>query len=392
MPPKPPLGMRLAMIAFAAFFAVLLPWEWIDYSDKALHRGVDLNFHPLAIVLYAPLAFGLIWPVMIFVLMRGDAGNLAWPKKTALILFGVCSLFSVPIIVAEASSLSSGLEKIRLDAVALGKTAAEFKAAKLRAKGMLESKGIDSLQDPLGDAETAALDDYMENPPLAPSDFVVVSQKYRTAVEPMLRMAKSKSCPPQALDIIFENVLELRERSLGFPTSDMVEAIANNPNASPSLLVRIVQTPRLFGQASALTNPRLPANEKLAYLERCAESKDWRDWQTAANNPDTPPSLMVKLLEVGDYSVSSAVSNPKVPEASKVAYVHKMAMSDDARWRMWAAENPFCPPDDLKRLVADRATTAYAASNPKLPIELLEPLTHSQDQNIRTRALRNMEQ
>src|SRR5258707_15419539 len=45
--------------------AVILPIKWISWADRNAFRPVALNFHILAALIYIPLAFGLIWPVLI---------------------------------------------------------------------------------------------------------------------------------------------------------------------------------------------------------------------------------------------------------------------------------------------------------------------------------------
>src|SRR5271157_3691009 len=52
-------------LVLALVLAVILPLRWISWSDRNAFRPSYLNFHILMEIVYIPLAFGLIWPVLI---------------------------------------------------------------------------------------------------------------------------------------------------------------------------------------------------------------------------------------------------------------------------------------------------------------------------------------
>jgi hypothetical protein len=98
-----------------------------------------------------------------------------------------------------------------------------------------------------------------------------------------------------------------------------------------------------------------------------------------------------EMLENEDSGARmSAAANPKLPKAVKIAYLKRASFSKDMRERQQAAEDPDCPADILERRATDPVTAMYVASNPNARIELLQGLANTGDSGTRSRATANL--
>lgn len=108
-------------------------------------------------------------------------------------------------------------------------------------------------------------------------------------------------------------------------------------------------------------------------------------------NPNLPVPVLTKMLD-NDYAGTrrAAAANPRLPKAAKIAYLRRAAVSQSLAERLEAAQNPDCPQGVLKQLALDPVTSRYAASNPNLPLDLLQTLANSGDPGTRNQALANL--
>jgi len=384
-------------IAIAALLAVELPTAWIAYSDKQTHRPSMLNFHPLLAVLYVPLAFGVIWPVLIAGAewaMRSGSRPYRWPRKTAIIMFAVCACCSIPFIFMEHRSLVAGLDALAAERTRGIQLRARLEAEKQQALAALQANGVDSLTEPLTGPQVEAVNSYLDAHSASTIELEAAIRHYRTTVGIMDHLSKSRYCPPEVLEIIFDNLVAL-EKGPRLPNpGDLYEVLyylAWNPNVPLSVLVQMLDNNDANVRRAAAANPRLPQAAKISYLQRAAASKSFSEREDVAGNPNCPPDELARMLDDENPRVRELASaNPSTPKAPKISYLRKAAVSERLWDRISAAQNPDCPPEELKKLAADPATAKYAASNPNCPTDLLQTLANSADPETCRRANANL--
>lgn len=203
-------------VAVAALFAFELPTAWIAYSDRQAHRGNFLNFHPLFAVLYAPLAFGLFWPILIRVIawVRQRPGqSLAWPAKTALVMF-ICSVgCSTPFVILEYRGYVRGLEAVRAEQARMITVRDQQLMEKQKALAELQANGVQSLSEPLTGPQAEAVNSYLDAHSQSPLELENAARQYRTSLPVMEHLAARRYCPGPVLEIVFNNVIDLQKNS-----------------------------------------------------------------------------------------------------------------------------------------------------------------------------------
>jgi hypothetical protein len=323
----------------AAVPAIWLPLAWISYSDKG--RPTFLNFHIFLAVIYVPLAFGLIWPVLVGVeawTMRTAGRDRRWPAKAAVIMFVVSALCSTPCILFEHRRLVDDREAARAEALRMQQFRAQQDSSRQEALAVIQANGIEAFVEPLTGPQVDAVNNYLDAHSNRPLELQSASKHYRSSVGVMKHLSEKRYSPPEVLDTIFENALDL-QRSPSFPNKGELAVVFYN----------------------------------LAW------------------NPNLPVPVLTKMLDNDDAGTRrAAAANPRIPKAAKIAYLRRAAVSQSLVERREAAQNPDCPQDVLKQLALDPVTSSCAASNPNLPLDLLQTLANSGDQGTRKRALANL--
>ncbi len=348
-------------------------------------------------VLYVPLTFGLVWPVLISAIassLRLARRARAWPVKTAIILFAVSACCSEPLIVFEHRDLVARLEAIRTEKLRGVQFQQRQEIEKQQALAALGANGITSLPEPLTGPQVDAVNTYLD----AHSDNAIelesASRHYRTTVEIMRHLSDRRYCPPEVLEIVFDNVVEMeRDPSLPNPGNlyQVLYNLAWNPNVPIPVLVRMLDDNASDVRRAAAANPRLPETARISYFKRAAASGSFSEREAAAGNPDSPPDQLAKMLADDNFRVREAASaNPSTPKGPKISYLQKAAVSERLWDRILAAQNPDCPPEELKKLASDPATAKYAASNPNCPTDFLQTLADSEDPETCRRAVANL--
>ncbi len=323
-------------LVLAAIPAVILPVKWISWSDRNAFRVSILNFHILAALIYIPLAFGLIWPVLIgiqAIAMRSARQARLRRFRIAPIMFIVSAGCSAPFIRREYRSFIEDREVV-------------FAAGRRRVQDQLQQEqnavqairanGVAALNEPLTEPQVEAVNSYIDYHATSPLDLQSASQHYRTSVDVMSNIATKRICPPDVLETFFENAINLQKDPVnGWRASYVFINIARNPNA--------------------------------------------------------PVALLGKLLESDDEGVrTAAAANPTLPKAAKIAYLKRASVSRSFPERAAAAQDPDCPPEALKQLALDPALSFSVASNPSTPADLLQTLADSGIWRTRKRALANL--
>jgi len=386
-------GISWAVVFFAACFSYILPYAWISYSDKVTQAGPFLNLHPLLLVIYVPLAFGIFWPVLLSGtagLMRLDGQPREWPAKRALIVFLLSAVCSSYFVVGEHRHFSERLSAIRAEDARLREFRAGQAGETQKALAVLQANGVATLSEPLTGPQFDAVKQYLDKHSSDPAELITASRHYRTSAGVMQHLAGMRSCPPEALEVLFENAVrlqehpELRQRFDASTVYEVLYYIAWNPNTPIPVLVEMLDNEDSGARRAAAANPRLPQEAKLAYVKRAAVSASFQEREESAANPECPPEELIALLKSDVPRVRrEAASNPRLPKAAKVAYLQKAAASKDWVERVWTAKDPDCPPEVLQQLAADPVTSWYAISNPSMPVELLQALSQSPNPQIR---------
>ena len=384
-------------IAVAALLAVKLPTAWIAYSDRQTQRPSFLNFHLLLAILYVPLAFGVIWPVLIASaswLMRSGIRPLGWPRKTAIVMFAVCLCCSTPFVVLEHRNLVTGVGALDARRARGVQIRVQQETEKQKALAALRANGVDSLTEPLTGPQVDAVNDYLDAHSASAIELEAASRHYRTTVGIMDHLSRSRYCPPEVLEILFDNIVDL-QKGTRLPDPGSLYGVLYNlawlPNVPVSVLVRILDEDASNARRAAVANPRLPHAAKISYLKRAAASGSFSEREAAAESPDCPPDELARMLEDDNFRVREAASaNPSTPKAPKISYLRKAAVSEKLWDRILAAQSPECPPEELKKLAADPATAKSAASNPNCPRDLLQTLVNSGDPETSRRANANL--
>jgi len=398
-PTQPRIGRPLfwLSIAAAAVLALKLPTAWIAYSDRQTHSPSFLNFHPLLAVLYVPLAFGLIWPILIRIaawVKQRPSQSLVWPARPALILFTLSASISIPFMILEYRSLMHGLQRVQAERMRLEQIQAVEETEKAKALAELRSNGIASLSEPLTGPQTAAVNSYLDNVSQNTLELENASRHYRTSVHVMKHLSEMRECPSQALEIVYDNVVELQKDPQIPDAGNLSEVLYNvawHPNVPVSVLVRMLDNPDWRAQRAAAANPRVPKEATTAYLEKATASRSFSEREHAAGSADATAEELGQMLGDENFRVrEAAAANPNTPKLPKIANLRKAAVSDRLWDRIQAARSADCPPEELKKLSLDPATAKYVASNPATPTELLQTLADSDDPETCRRAVANL--
>jgi hypothetical protein len=129
---------RWLTVGTAVALAIKLPLAWIAYSDK--NRERILNFHIFLAVIYIPLAFGLIWPVLVGVeawIMRSAGRDRKWPAKAAVIMLVVSAVCSTPCILFEHRRLVDDREAARAEVLRMQQFRAQQDSSKREALAVI---------------------------------------------------------------------------------------------------------------------------------------------------------------------------------------------------------------------------------------------------------------
>jgi hypothetical protein len=266
-------------VGVASVLAFELPRAWIAYSDRQAHRGNFLNFHPLFAVLYIPLAFGLIWPLFIGLAALAKQrleGSVAWPAKTAIIMFTLSVGCAAPLAVLEYRSLTRGVEAVNAENLRLAKVRNLLEMEKQKALAELAAHGVASLSEPLTGPQMEAVNSYLDAHSQDPTELQKATRHYRTNMQVMLHLAQSRYCPGPVLEIVYNNVVEVQKAespSRAVNPTEVLYYLAWNPRLPVAVLIQMLDNPDSNTRAAAAANPRLPEKVKASYLRRAQYQK-----------------------------------------------------------------------------------------------------------------------
>jgi hypothetical protein len=321
---------RWLTVGIAAALAIKLPVAWIVYRERYEPRY--FNFHILLAVIYIPVAFGLIWPVLIGIeawVMRSVGQDRKWPAKAAVNLFILSGVGAIPCVLLERRQMVDIREVADAEALRRQQIQAQQAALVREAGAVIQADGITAFSEPLTGPQVDAVIRYLDAHSNNVLELQSASKHYRDPSSEgiMKHLSERRYCPPEVLDTIFENAVELQK------------------------------------------GPAFPNKGDLSMV-----------FYNLAWNPNVPVSVLIKMLDNADAGARrAAAANPRTPKAARIEYLRRAAVSRKIVERQEAAESPDCPQDVLKQLALDPLTSRFAASNPNLPLDLLQTLANSSD-------------
>ena len=311
---SPALPSLRPSLLISATLAIVLPLAWVSYQDAHETWGL----HILLLPVYIPLAFGLIWPLLIAI----QALSTKSPRRIqvrrnwiATLLFLVSLCCSIPFVTGEYRSFVWYRDQARVKELSQAQWQAQQLEEKRQAEQLLGGGGITALTDPLTGPQFDALKSYIDNNSVRSLDLRSAIEHYRTST-PLLRyLAAQNSCPPEVLETIFKIALSLQSHpppSNGVEVWDVLRTMAFNPNTPVPLLIQLLQNENSGVRIAAAVSPRLPKSEKVAYLKRASASPDFSERHLVAQDPDTPEELL-KQLALDPITAEDVARNPNTP-------------------------------------------------------------------------------
>ncbi|HEY2546922.1 MAG TPA: hypothetical protein VGI46_12715 [Candidatus Acidoferrum sp.] len=274
------------------------------------------SLHILLAPIYIPLAFGLIWPVLIAFqtlsvpLVRRISVRRQW---IAILIFVWSFCCSVYFVRPEYRSLTTLREHARASQLWQAQWRAQQLEEQRQAEQLLGAGGITALTDPLTGPQFDALKSCIDNNSVPSLDLRNAIEHYRTSTSLLGHLAAQNSCPPEVLETIFKIALSLQSHpppSNGVEVWDVLHTMAFNPNTPVPLLIQLLQNENSSVRIAVAVSPRLPKSEKVAYLKRASASPDFSERRLVAQDPDTPEELL-KQLALDPINAEDVARNPK---------------------------------------------------------------------------------
>ncbi len=276
----PPLWPSLLI---AAILAIAIPVTHFFVSDPF---GLTLVLLPI----YIPLAFAFIWPIVVAI-----QGPIPGPWLVRYTAATVLFISAITLIV-----IYKNIEK-RHEAEGAALTLKNQREVAV-AQSTLSSKGLFAFAEPLNPAESNTLARYVAlHPEISADDLLRMSQQYQNA-HLMESVARHKSCPPAALTIIYNTVINQKfsPTFYAFPP-DMEGAlvqVASNRNTPPETLGELLHVKRSADvRAAALKNPNLLKSDKIAYEGTLCEmppteGNSAEEYWFASSDPDITAQIL----------------------------------------------------------------------------------------------------
>lgn len=299
-------------LVLAFVLAVILPLKWISWSDRNAFRPYYLNFHILMEIVYIPLAFGVIWPVLIAI----EAVAMRSARQARLRRFWIAAVMFVVSLGPSAFFIRREYFSFINDREAVFAAGRQRTQNRLQEQGTaaqaIQANGVAALNEPLGDLEAGAVNSYIDHT-ADPRVLRLASQHYASTAAVMSSIAANPACPPDVFETLFQNAIKLKkDPANGWRASCVFVKIAENPNAPVALLTRLSESNDEGARSAAAANPSLPKAAKIAYLKRASASGSFAERGRAAQDPDCPPEALKQLAL--DPALSFAVaSNPSAP-------------------------------------------------------------------------------
>jgi len=198
-----PLWLQLIV---AGIPAILIPYLWIQYRDQ----GKFLSFHFVLLPIYIPLAFGLIWPLVLEVqafYFPADRQRHRLRHTIAAILFIVCLLASLPFGFAEYRFYDQDEEIKRVKTRADVARFAEYEEEVKQATDTINTTGIDGFTEPLTVVQERVLTNYIasHSKTLLAEVVARAGEHYCCNSTVLSLLASAKNAPPETLQKIYEN-------------------------------------------------------------------------------------------------------------------------------------------------------------------------------------------
>jgi len=331
-------------LLFAAVMAVLLP-TFLYGVHTAFGEKDPLGFVALFEALWAPLVFGISWPIC--VAGEAAAGRFESPRQlarvyVALLLFAVSLVASVPMVAIEVDDLNSLVIERREGPIRAEAARRHFESSKTQ----IATRGIVSFPLPPAADQLSVLVWWIGSDSLTPAQADSVIDYYRSVPPLLVKLAERERITSGLLERLYGASSELQSRGETVGARDLIRAIAYNSNASPEVLTRILRGDDLYGRLSAAANERTPDEERRAYFRRASVSGEPKERSFVASDSLTPAGLLREMS------------------------------ADSSLWTD-LARNPATPTDVLERMVTAPALRAQIGVHPNATPELVQLLRES---------------
>jgi hypothetical protein len=159
--------------------------------------------------------------------------------------------------------------------------AKEHEMATSAAEEALAARGPLGFTEPLKPAEATAIGGYIYDHREMPAEELLRMSEHYQDPTVMYNLARHKSCPPEALRILYDKAIE-QAKSAPFAQNDVdvtLITIARHPNTPAEVLGRLLTADSSIRRVQnarrlALENPHVPKSEKIAYeTTLCGSSK-----------------------------------------------------------------------------------------------------------------------
>ena len=264
-------------LLIAGILATVLPVMWLYCDDPICLR---LLLAPI----YVPLAFGIFWPAIVaFQKVRSQVGQ-PWLRRhtIATILFAVCVPCWVPFVKLEigiAKDKRAGELRWRQEDEQREKQRTDARRA---AEDAFAAHGLLGFAEPLRPAEAVILANYVfSHPDLSRDDLLRMSEHYQDPLV-MSELARHKSCPPQALSLLFVNASKQWNTvphynlNLALPVKDVLLHVAANESTPPETLGALLRIDNDVVRVTAAKNPHTPSDvlDRLLHADVDAETRN----------------------------------------------------------------------------------------------------------------------
>ena len=302
---EPPLWITVSLAGTAA---LVLSYQWLTRGPETW-----FDFRLLLLPIYAPLAFGILWPVALYVqagVLHVDRSVRPWRYRVALGFVLLSCVACIPFVRLEMQEAKDVREQARLEAQRRQQMLADQRAA----QKALDTSGILAFTEPLQDQQALVLERFIYENHFEADQLLDASEHYRNPLT-LKDIAAKETCPGEALEVIYSKLTAEATslaRSDYSAREDALSAIAQNPHVSSKLLARMIESDDAIQRIGAFRNNKLPAASRLAYLKKgCAV--EGPEAVLIVGAPETPIEVM-ECLARKSSAAYAVIYGPRTPE------------------------------------------------------------------------------
>ena len=201
-----------------------------------------------------------------------------------------------------------------------------YEDEEIAAMNAIAQNGLLAFNEPMSQSQVAELaSELWSTDPYSPQELLAASEHYQNPTV-VYELARRRDCPPEALEILLQHATEKEKMTASQEVSpqQLYITIAKNPNASPTLLLRMLRSESAAERAAALGGSKLPVKEKIGYLQKGCSLSDKTEIQAVGENTDTPVEVM-ECLANNPWAAAGLAANPNTP----TSLLDQMSRSSD---------------------------------------------------------------